>query len=227
VGLPHVPEERAVFFSSSRLILRPASDRWHASRNAPEAPESPFERGISSRTGIFGLGRTRQIPSSRSGFHFARGQRAGKAPSSEYAHAIRMRLKIGRKITLAAMKSIAARKPGGGRPDRNASRAETDTHVEVDLPLGVNAHFQAISAWQVFTSARQPTSSAASIAVFFAMVAVMIGFYGLAHDLGSLCAQKLADRLCPHLSKPVARRVFSSPDGCGRGRLVHFRAGAS
>ncbi len=129
---------------------------------------------ISSRTGIFGLGRTRQIPSSEVASILPVVSAQQGTSSGNTLHAIRMRLKDGRKITLAD--EIDSRQEARWVVAQIETLAglKLDTHVEVDLPLGVNAQLPGQSAGQVFTSARRPTSSAASIAVFFAMVAVMI-----------------------------------------------------
>jgi len=70
---------------------------------------------ISSRTGIFGLGRTRQIPSSEVASILPVVSAQQGASSGNTLHAIRMRLKDGAK-SRSPMKSIAARKPGGWSP---------------------------------------------------------------------------------------------------------------
>jgi len=165
---------------------------------------------ISSRTGIFGLGRTRQIPSSEVASILPVVSAQQGTSSGNTLHAIRMRLKDGRKITLAD--EIDSRQEARWVVAQIETLAglKLDTHVEVDLPLGVNAQLPGQSAGQVFTSARRPTSSAASIAVFFAMVAVMIGF--MAWRMTSFTSRAKNSRTASAASvKPVARRVFSEP----------------
>lgn len=165
---------------------------------------------ICSRTGIFGLGRTRRIPSSEVASILPVVSAQQGTSSGNALHAIRMRLKDGRKITLAD--EIDSRQEARWVVAQIETLAglKLDTHVEVELPLGVNAQLPGQSAGQVFTSARRPTSSAASIAVFFAMVAGMIGF--MAWRMTSFTSRAKNSRTAAAASvKPVARRTFSEP----------------
>jgi hypothetical protein len=165
---------------------------------------------ISSRTGIFGLGRTRRILVSEVASILPVVSAQQGTSSGNALHAIRMRLKDGRKITLAD--EIDSRQEARWVVAQIETLAglKLDTHVEVDLPLGVTAQLPGQSAGQVFTSSRRPTSSAASIAIFFAMVAGMIGF--MTWRMTSFTSHTKNSRTAAAASvKPVARRVFSEP----------------
>jgi len=165
---------------------------------------------ISSRTGIFGLGRTRRILASEVASILPVVSAQQGTSSGNALHAIRMRLKDGRKITLAD--EIDSRQEARWVVAQIETLAglKLDTHVEVDLPFGVTAQLPGQSAGQVFTSSRRPTSSAASIAIFFAMVAGMIGF--MTWRMTSFTSRAKNSRTTAAASvKPVARRVFSEP----------------
>lgn len=165
---------------------------------------------VSSRTGIFGLGRTRRIPSSEVASILPVVSAQQGTSSGNALHAIRMRLKDGHKITLAD--EIDSRQEARWVVAQIETLAglKLDTHVEVELPLGVNAQLPGQSAGQVFTSSRRPTSSAASIAIFFAMVAGMIGF--MTWRMTSFTSRTKNSRTAAAASvKPVARRTFSGP----------------
>jgi len=165
---------------------------------------------IFSRTGLFGLGRTRRIQVSEIASIVPVVSAQQGTSSGNALHAIRMRLKDGRKITLAD--EIDSRQEARWIVSQIETLAglKLDTHVEVDLPLGVTAQLPGQSAGQVFTSPRRPTSSAASIAVFFAMLAGMIGF--MTWRMTSFSSRAKNSRTAAAASiKPVARRVFSEP----------------
>src|SRR5437016_8560580 len=96
--------------------------------------------------------------------------------SGNQLHAIRMRLKDGRKFTLAD--EIDSRQEARWVVSQIETLAglRLDTHVEVDLPLGVPPQPLRPTSGQVFTPSRSSTSTTASLGVFFAMVTGMIGF---------------------------------------------------
>src|SRR6266478_5066154 len=93
---------------------------------------------ILSRTGIFGLGRTRRIQVSDvfSIVPVASMQQGGS--SGNQLHAIRMRLKDGRKITLADEIDSCQEARWIVSQIETLAGLKLDTHVEVDLPLGVS-----------------------------------------------------------------------------------------
>jgi hypothetical protein len=164
---------------------------------------------ILSRKGIFGLGRTRRMPVSdvASILPVASVQQGNS--SGDALHAIRLQMKNGRKVTLAD--EIASRQEARWVVSQIETLAglKVDTHVEMDLPLGVSAQLPGQTSGQVFTQARRPGSSG-SIGVFIVMVAGMFGF--MVWRMTSFTSHTKSSRTAAAApAKPVARRVFSSP----------------
>lgn len=165
---------------------------------------------IFSRTGLFGLGRTRRIQVSDVASIVPVVSAQQGTSSGSQLHAIRLRLKNGRKITLAD--EIDSRQEARWVVSQIETIAglKVDTHVEVDLPLGVSPQLPGQTSGQVFTQARRPTSAAAPLAIFFAMVAAMMGF--MVWRMTSFTSRAKNSRTAAAASvKPVTRRVFSSP----------------
>jgi hypothetical protein len=165
---------------------------------------------ISSRNGLFGLGRTRRIQVSEIASIVPVVSAQQGTSSGNPLHAIRMRLKNGRKITLAD--EIDSRQEARWVVAQIETLAglKLDTHVEVDLPLGVTPQLPGQTSGPVFTQARRPNSAAAPVAIFFAMVAAMMGF--MTWRMTSFSAHTKNSRTAAAASvKPVARRVFSEP----------------
>jgi len=164
---------------------------------------------ILSRRGIFGIGRTRRIPVSdvASIVPVVSLQQGGN--SANALHAIRLRLKDGRKITLAD--EIASRQEARWVVSQIETLAglKLDTHVEIDLPLGVPPQPLTQSPGQLFIPARSRTSAAASIGAFFFFVILMFGF--MAWRMLSPGSRAANSRAAASAAKPVPRRVFSSP----------------
>src|SRR5712691_11714943 len=130
---------------------------------------------ILSCRGIFGLGGTRRIQVSDVASIVPVVSMQQGASSGNQLHAIRLRLKDGRKFTLAD--EIDGRQEARWVVSQIETLAglKLDTHVEVDLPLGVSAQLPGQTSGQVFTQARRPSSSA-SLGIFIVMVAGMMGF---------------------------------------------------
>jgi hypothetical protein len=165
---------------------------------------------IFSRTGIFGLGRTRRIQVSDVASIVPVVSAQQGSSSGNALHAIRMRLKDGRKITLAD--EIDSRQEARWVVAQIETLAglKLDTHVEVDLPLGVTPQLPGQTAGPVFTQSRRPNSAAVPLAIFFAMVAAMMGF--MVWRMTSFTARTKNSRTAAAASvKPVARRIFSEP----------------
>lgn len=165
---------------------------------------------IFSRTGLFGLGSTRRIQVSDVAAIVPVVSAQQGTNSGSQLHAIRLRLKDGRKITLAD--EIDSRQEARWVVAQIETLAglKLDTHVEVDLPLGVSPQLPGQTPAQVFTPARRPSSAEASLVVFFAMVAGMIGF--MTWRMTSFNSRTKNSRTAAAASvKPVARRVFSGP----------------
>src|SRR5260370_33711343 len=87
-----------------------------------------------------------------------------------------MRMKDGSKITLAD--EIDSRQEARWVVSQIETLAglKLDTHVEVDLPLGVSPQTQRQASGQVFTQSQQRVPAAASAGVFLVTIAGMIGF---------------------------------------------------
>ena len=164
---------------------------------------------ILSRRGILGLGRARTIQVSEvvSILPVVNMQQGGSSDNA--LHAIRMRLKDGRKITLAD--EIASRQEARWVVSQieTLSGLKLDTHVEVDLPLGVPVTPILQKPGQTFTQARPRTSTAASLGVFFVMVFGMFGF--MAWRMSSFTSRISNSRTAAAapVKRPVMPRVFS------------------
>jgi len=165
---------------------------------------------ILSRTGIFGLGPTRRIQVSDVASILPVVSMVQGGNSGTALHAIRMCLKNGSKITLAD--EIDNRQEARWVVSQIETLAgmKLDTHVEVDLPLGVSAQPpQQVSA-QIFTSPAQRKSAAASVGVFLVFLFAMFGF--MAWRMTSFSSRTKSSRTTAAAPiKPVARRVFSAP----------------
>ena len=165
---------------------------------------------ILSRKGILGIGRTRRIQVSdvASIVPVVSAQQATSSASQLYA--IRMRLKDGSKLTLAD--EIDSRQEARWVVSQIETFAglKLDTHVEVDLPLGVTQQLPGQTPGQVFTPSGRSASVAASMGVFFVMAAGMFGF--MAWRMSSFTSRAKNSRTAAAAPvKPVARRVFSAP----------------
>jgi hypothetical protein len=165
---------------------------------------------IFSRTGIFGLGSTRRIQVSdvTSIVPVVSMQQGGN--SANALHAIRMRLKDGSKITLAD--EIDSRQEARWVVSQIETLAglKLDTHVEVDLPLGVSPQAPGQTSGQVFTPSRQRASATASLGMFGVAVIAMFGF--MIWRMTSFTPRAKNSRTAAAATvKPAARRVFSVP----------------
>ena len=165
---------------------------------------------ILSRKGILGIGRTRRIQVSdvASIVPVVSAQQATSSASQLYA--IRMRLKDGTKLTLAD--EIDSRQEARWVVSQIETFAglKLDTHVEVDLPLGVTQQLPGQTPGQVFTPSGRSASVAASMGAFFVMAAGMFGF--MAWRMTSFTSRAKNSRAAAAAPvKPVARRVFSAP----------------
>ena len=165
---------------------------------------------ILSHRGIFGIGLTSRIPVSDVGSIVPVVSMQQGGNSTNALHAIRLRLKDGRKITLAD--EIASRQEARWVVSQIETLAglKLDTHVEVDLPLGIPAKPLLQTSGQVVAQARPRTSTTASLGVFFLMVLGMFGF--MAWRMSSFPSRTSKSRTAAAAPvKPVPRRVFSAP----------------
>jgi hypothetical protein len=134
-------------------------------------------------------------------------QQGGNLDNS--VHSIRMVTKGGKKITLAD--EISSREEARWVVSQIETLAglKIDTHVEVDLPLGVPSRPLGQAAGPVFTNSKRSTSTSASLAVFIMMVAGILGF--MAWRMSSFTSRRNSSRAAaaPRVN-PAARRVFSA-----------------
>ena len=162
------------------------------------------------RRGIFGLGSPRrfQVSDVATILPVANMQQGGNSETA--MHAIRMQLKNGNKVTLAD--EIDTRQEARWVVSQIESLAglKLDTHVEVDLPLGVPAQPVFQTSGPFSTSVGQRRSATASIGVFVVFVAAMIGF--MVWRMTSFTARRSNSRAAAAAPvRPPARRVFSAP----------------
>jgi hypothetical protein len=165
---------------------------------------------ILSHRGIFGIGLTRLIPVSDVAAitPVVSMQQGGSSESAMLA--IRLRLKDGKKIALAD--EIASRQEARWVVSQIETLAglKLDTHVEVDLPLGIPAKPLLQTSGQAATQARPRTSAAASVGAFFVFVFAMFGF--MAWRMSSFPSRTSKSRTAAAAPvTPIARRVFSKP----------------
>jgi hypothetical protein len=160
---------------------------------------------ILSRTGIFGMGATKRIAVSNvdSIVPVLSAQQGGSSVNAYYA--IRLRTKDGRKLTLAD--EIDSRQEARWIVSQIETLAglKLDTHVEVDMPLGVP-----VLAPQPGSTRPQPrASAAASIAISILMAAAMFGWVSWRTFAGASRGNRSRAAASP--TKSIAPRVFSGP----------------
>jgi hypothetical protein len=165
---------------------------------------------ICSSGGAFGIGGAKRTPFSEvaSVVPVASMQQGGNSDKS--VHSIRMVSKSGKKITLAD--EISSREEARWVVSQIETLAglKIDTHVEVDLPLGVPSRPLGQAVGPVFTNSGRSTSTSASLAVFIMMVAGMLGF--MAWRMSSFTSRRNISRAAAApRANPAARRVFSAP----------------
>jgi HEAT repeats len=163
---------------------------------------------ILSHRGIFGMGRTRRVQVSDVATIVAVVSMQQGGNSTNALHAIRLRLKDGGKITL--VDEVASRQEARWVVSQIETLAglKVDTHVEVDLPLGVPVTPILQKPGQAFTQARPRTSTAASLGAFFFFVILVFGF--MAWRMLSFPSRTSKSRTSAAAPvKPVTRRVFS------------------
>ncbi len=174
---------------------------------------------IQSRGGVFGFGALRRIPFSEVASVIPVGTVLQGGNSDNSVYAIRLLTKPGKKFTLAD--EISSRQEARWIVSQIETLAglKTDTHVEVDLPLGVPAQ-------PVFLRTAQPTiktqssrtASLVSFAVFAAIAASFFAWQGrwlFAGGRRSVRANSSrvnnSRAAAASRTKPIAPRVFTGP----------------
>jgi HEAT repeat protein len=165
---------------------------------------------ILSRTGILGLGSTRRIPVSDVASLVPVVSMQQSGASGNALHAIRLRMKNGRKYTLAD--EIDSRQEARWVVAQIETLAglKLDTHVEVDATFGVSSPPPQPGTGQVFTRPQPPKSVAASIAGFAVIALAMFAwvFWRTPTRASRVNGTRTAAASRPN---PVSRRVFSMP----------------
>jgi hypothetical protein len=163
---------------------------------------------ILSRTGILGLGSTRRIPVSDVASIVLVVSMQQNGSSANALYAIRLRTKNGRKLTLAD--EIDSRQEARWIVSQIETLAglKLDTHVELEAPLGVSAQPPQPLAGQVFTRTQPAKSTAASVAVFAAVLMAMIWF-AVSPSFKTGSRSRGSRTAAAPRPSPVAPRVFS------------------
>jgi hypothetical protein len=133
------------------------------------------------------------------------------ASSGNQLHAIRLRLKDGRKFTLAD--EIDGRQEARWVVSQIETLAglKLDTHVEVDLPLGVSPQPGTQTPGQIFNQPGRQTSAAASLGVFSVLAAAMFGFMAWRMVSFAPRANKSRAAAAAPTAKAISPRVFAAP----------------
>lgn len=165
---------------------------------------------IRSRKGIFGTGSEKRIAFSEiaSIVAFASLQQGGNTDST--AHSIRLLTKSGQKITLADEISNRQEARWVVSQLETLTGLKVDTHVEIDLPLGVPSRpFQSRANTVTGTS----QSFASTLAVFGFFVLLTVGFFiWQSTRFTPAKARASSSRAAATFhSAPVAPRTFSGP----------------
>jgi hypothetical protein len=165
---------------------------------------------ISWRRGILGSGSTHRAGVSDIASIVAiMSPQQGPNPNTQQ-HTIRMRMKDGRKFTLADQ--IGSRQEARwlvSEIERLAGM-QVDTHVETDLPLGVSPVPGGPGVNVVFNQRTTKPSSGASLAIFFAIVAAMMSF--MIWRMTSISTRRSGSRaVAASSARPIRPRVFSAP----------------
>jgi hypothetical protein len=204
----HAPIFFFIVFGLSDLLL--VAGFLHATFGSARITVRSGE--ISTRTGIFGLGATRRIQVSdvASIVPVAAAQQ-GSSSSGSQLHAIRMRLKDGSKLTLADEIDSRQEERWVVSQIETLAGMKVDTHVEVDLPLGISPQPGTQTTTQVFTRSGRPVAPAASMAVFGVMVVAMMGFMFWRMTSFAPRAINARTAAASPAAKPNLRRVFPTP----------------
>jgi hypothetical protein len=165
---------------------------------------------ILSRRGILGMGATRRTPFSdiASIVAVASLQQGGNSDNSVYS--IRMQTKDGKKFTLADEISSRAEARWIVSQLETLAGLKLDTHVEMDLPLGVQAQPVQLLTAQTMGRPQSTVTTVIFFAIFVAMVAAIFAWQGKFFFAAKARANNSRTTAAPKANS-VARRVFSGP----------------
>src|SRR5216684_2212629 len=205
--LRHAPVLFFILFGLADLLI--ITGFLHATFGSSQIGVSSGE--ILSRRGIFGFGGTRRIQVSDVASIVPVVSMQQGTSSGNQLHAIRLRLKDGRKFTLAD--EIDGRQEARWVVSQIETLAglKLDTHVEVDLPLGVSPQPGTQTSGQIFNQPRRQTSAAASLGVFFVTMSAMIGFLAWRMTSFTPRANNSRAAAAARTAKTISPRVFAAP----------------
>lgn len=165
---------------------------------------------ILSRRGVLGAGATRRTPFSEVASIVAVGTMQQGGNSWNTVYSIRMQTKNGKKFTLAD--EINSREEARWIVSQIETLAglKLDTHVEIDLPLGVQAQPVQLRTPQSLKRSQSPVATLVSFGVFVAIVAAMFGWQSKSFFATKSRANSSRAAASPKV-QPTARRVFSGP----------------
>jgi hypothetical protein len=204
--LKHAPTLFFIFFGLGDLLI--VAGFLHVTFGSSRITVRSGE--ILSRRGIFGLGSPRQIQVSDVATIVPVVSMQSGGNSGTAMHAIRLKLKNGNKITLAD--EIDSRQEARWVVSQieNLAGLKLDTHVEVDLPLGVPVQPVLQTSGPLSTSPGQRKQATASIGVFAVFTVAIFGF--MVWRMTSFAPRRSNSRAAAAAPvKPAARRVFSAP----------------
>jgi hypothetical protein len=202
----HVPFLFTIFFALSDLFV--IYGFFHVAFGSARIGVGNGE--ILSRKGVLGIGTTRRTPFSEvaSIVPVASLQQGGNSGNSVYS--IRMLTKGGKKFTLAD--EISSREEARWVVSQIETLAglKLDTHVEVDLPLGVQAQPPQPGTSVTIRTTQSSTASVVSFAVFAVIMAAIFAWQGRRMFSGGPRVRRTSAAVAAR-ANPVARRVFSGP----------------
>jgi HEAT repeat protein len=168
---------------------------------------------IQSRGGVLGFGPLRRTPFSEVASIIPVGSLQQGGNSDNTVYAIRMLTKSGKKFTLAD--EIGSRQEARWIVSQIETLAglKVDTHVEVDLPLGVQAQPTQSRGVQTTVRVQGKPSSLVAFAVFGAMVLALFAWQGKRISAGGPRSPRTygSRAAAAPRTKPFAPRVFSGP----------------
>jgi hypothetical protein len=166
---------------------------------------------ILSRSGILGMGATRRTPFSDIASIVPVGMMQQGGNSWNVVYTIRMQTKDGKKLTLAD--EISRREEARWIVSQLETLAglKLDTHVEMQLPLGVQAQPVQLRTAQTMSRPQSSTTTLTSFAIFAAMVAAMFAWQGKFFFGAKARANSSRAAVATPRPRPVTPRVVSSP----------------
>jgi len=164
---------------------------------------------ILSRNGAFGLGATRRTAFSDIASIVAVASLQQGDSSESSVHSLRMLNKAGKKITLAD--GISSRQEARWVVSQLEALAglKLDTHVEIELPLGVSAQPVQSRNPQTLGSPQTATATAIAFAVFLAVLAAFFGWQGKSFFASRAHGRSSKSVSAASRPTPFAPRVFS------------------